>query len=947
MIYCNAIKTLYISIFTTLILTSCSQYAFSQIFNSDQNPPGVKWRQINTVNFQLIYPIAVEAEAQRMANTLEEAILSLSRSLNKKPRRISIILQNQGVISNAFVQLAPRRSEFFTTPPQSSDPQDWLNGLVLHEMRHLVQLDKMSRGLKAPFFEELALAIFGITLPPWFYEGDAVGVETALSHAGRGRLPEWEQIFRTNTLSTSSYSYSKNYFGSVKDRTPGYYQLGYFMTSKLRRDYGKDILDSIMTRISRNPFRPYSLSNSIRKYAGLSSRELHDSTVAELKGLWKNQAEKTGSVSYPPIIKRKDSIPADYLFPVRTPTGDLIVLKQGLAETPVLIKVDKDGREHKLLRIGYQTESNFKYSSGKLVWDEFRYDKRFLKRSFNVINIYDADKKYYRQLTHKSRLFSPSLSPDGKRIAAVSIGEDNSYSLVELDSETGKQLRSFPNPLNYLLQTPSYNQSGEKLISVAVNQNGAALLETDLRQGKSLIILPFARQQLSRPVYAGEKIVFRAHYNGVNNIYSLNPGTSTIRTLTSSKFGAANPYYDSRSNTLIFNNYQIKGHDVSSVSMDSIADIPVSKLDDTFINYAGPLIGQESGTTLLDTVPSVKYPVKPYREINNLFYFHSLSPSAANDITDDPELGLILKSNNQLNTLDVYAGYQFNNELKKSEYLAGFVYKGFYPMIDVKYMNRPRFLSSRNGNTIVPVNWREHFTELEVTIPVLLNGLNKIYNLGLQGSTSYTSRYEVQNQPGNFISQLRFPMKYQMYLNRNVRRSARDLAPRWGQNFSVSYHHFPFERQLKGSLLSFRSIFYTPGIFLNHSFQASFNYQENDGAYDFNIDIPRISGYSNIKQISGLRNTLLLDYRFPLFYPDAEIGPLAYIKRIKSGFFADFENIGKGNAFEPRTFGLELRADMNLLRFYIPNFDLGGKLIFENGKKLKNPNIEFGFTYNY
>jgi len=136
----------------------------------------------------------------------------------------------------------------------------------------------------------LALAIFGISLPPWFYEGDAVGMETALSHAGRGRLPDWELIFKTNTLSTLPYSYSKNYFGSLKDFTPGYYQLGYFMTTKLRRDYGTNIIDSILSRVGRNPLRPYNLSNSIKKFTGLNSRLLHDSTVVELKAFWQKQS---------------------------------------------------------------------------------------------------------------------------------------------------------------------------------------------------------------------------------------------------------------------------------------------------------------------------------------------------------------------------------------------------------------------------------------------------------------------------------------------------------------------------------------------------------------------------------------------------------------------------------------------------------------------------------
>lgn len=190
-------------------------------------------------------------------------------------------------------------------------------------------------------------------------------------------------------------------------------------------------------------------------------------------------------------------------------------------------------------------------------------------------------------------------------------------------------------------------------------------------------------------------------------------------------------------------------------------------------------------------------------------------------------------------------------------------------------------------------------------------------------------------------------MKYQFYFSRNARRSARDLAPGWGQNFSLSYFHLPFQNLLDGSLLSFRSVFYTPGLLNNHSFQASFNYQESSGAYDFSVEIPRISGYRNLSLNTRLRNTLLLDYRFPLFYPDAELGPIAYIKRLKGGFFADFENIGKGNPFQPRTFGLELSTDMNLMRFMLPNFELAGKLIFARENALNKPIFELGFAYDF
>lgn len=946
MIDVNLLKQLLIRVLISFILCLSSLLTFAQIFEDGQNPPGIKWMQINTENFQVIYPSDLSEEALRMSNTLQHLVKAVGKSLNKTPRKISVILQNQSVFSNGFVQLGPRRSEFNTTPPQDQDYQDWLNSLAVHELRHVVQFDKLTGGLRAPFFEELALAFFGISLPPWFYEGDAVGIETALSHAGRGRLPDWELIFKTNTLSNRTYSYSKNYFGSVKDRTPGYYQLGYFMTSKLRRDYGADILDNILTQIKRNPLRPYNLSRSMKKLTGLNSRALHDSTLSELKILWQKQVDQINPIKYERINKRAQAMPVDYLLPVLTEKGEILILKQSLSHTPELIFIDTLGKERMLKKIGIQTEYNFKYAAGKIVWDEFRFDKRYQKRSYNVINLYDIKNSKYQQLTHKSRLFSPSLSEDGKRIVAIKVDTDNWFTLIELDAESGKVIKEHAVPAGYSLQTPAYNSFGDKVICVAINKEGASLLEFNLRNGSSKTILPFQRQQITRPVYAGNNILFRAHYNGVNNIYFIEPGKE-IKQMTSVAYGAANPSYHKESNRVFFNNYQVSGYDIVSFPLEGLKENQISPENNNFIDYAAPLVIQENSASILDSVPEKHYESKAYKELKKLFYFHSLSPNLDKNGNDDPGIGLKIKSNNLLNTLEFYTGYQYDSELKKSEYLAGFTYKRFYPILSVTYQNRANLVYRNQNKKPVPVSWRENFMKYELSVPFRFNSLNNTYSLGFRSSSSYTSRYNILNKTSNFIEKLNFPMNYQIYFSRNTQRSARDLAPRLGQNFSLSYFHLPFQNRLNGTLMAFRSTFYTPGLFSNHSFQARFNYQKSNGAYVYNIEIPRVSGYSHILATKKLSNTLLLDYRFPILYPDAELGPIAYIKRLKGGFFADFENIGKGSAFHPRSYGMEFSADMNFMRFYLPNFELIGKLIIipSSGKDKKVS--EIGFSYDF
>jgi hypothetical protein len=945
----NVFKKHKIRLLCVLILSLTSHNVFSQLFDASQNPPSVKFNQINTPQFQIIYPAPLEHEAQRMANVLNAIIADVSKSLGHLPKPISIILQTQGVVSNGFVQMAPRRSEFYTIPAQEFDAQDWLNSLAVHELRHVVQFDKLAPNLNAPLFEELKLALFGINLPPWFFEGDAVGIETALTKAGRGRQPSFEMVLRTNELSGNHFSYSKNYFGSLKSYTPGYYPLGYFMTTKIRRDFGPTILDHILERIRRLPIRPYNFSSSLKKYSGLGTHQLYLKTMQEMDSLWSVQKQKINTVAYPSLHEDDSKIPTTYLLPYSTEDGGIICFKGSKAETPAIIYL-KNKKEEKLIKIGYQTEPNLNYAAQKIVWDEYRSDPRFDQRSFNVICLYNLKTKSYSQLTHKSRLFSPALSADGKRIIAVKVSTENIFNLVEIDAESGVEIKSYPNPLNYTLQTPRFNKKGDQIIITAVNNLGKTLLLYHCVDNRIEQLLPQERQLIARPSFYKNQIIYKAHYNGIDNIYALDLDSKKISELSESQFGASNPSVDEEKELLLFNDYQQKGQNIASLNLKTAGVFKPSSNINTFVNYFEPLITQENKPNVFDKIPEKIYESKRYKDFDHLFYVHSVRLiSETNTYTDDLNIGIDLVSDNKLNTLSSSIGYRFNNGLKKSEYQASFVYQKFYPQFSFNYENRARLayteVTTGTTKTIVPFQWRENYTALKMNIPFFANWLNKSFSTGVALETSYTNRYQLTLKPSTFLTEINFPLKYQFYAGKNSQRSPRDLAPKWGQNFRLIYEHLPFEKNLNGSSFALKTQFYFPGLVQNHSFQASYNIQNTSGAYRFNNEITRASGYANLAPLSKLYNTLLLDYRFPIAYPDLEIGPLAYIKRIRGGFFTDFENIGKGNGL--RSYGAELRADMNLLRFYLPNFDLGGKIIIPNGSSTKNPIFEIGLNFSY
>ena len=180
-------------------------------------PPSIKWYQLNTPHFKIIYPEGFSDQGQRMANTMEHIYQPAARSLGVNPKKnFPIILQNQNSISNGFVTLGPRRSEFFTMSPQRANllgNNDWLDLLALHEYRHVVQYDRSRTGLtgfiRHLFGEYSQAAVASTTVPSWFWEGDAVGIETSLSTSGRGRMPQFNAAYRANLLTKGAFNYNK------------------------------------------------------------------------------------------------------------------------------------------------------------------------------------------------------------------------------------------------------------------------------------------------------------------------------------------------------------------------------------------------------------------------------------------------------------------------------------------------------------------------------------------------------------------------------------------------------------------------------------------------------------------------------------------------------------------------------------------------------------------
>ena len=256
------------------IFSSITLITFSQQFGG--NPPSLKWRQINTDTVRVIYPAGLDSHAQRVASVVHYLAANKPFSLGDQLKKVDIVFQNQTTIANGYVQLGPFRSEFFLTPEPVNFNQgsvSWTDQLALHEYRHVQQFNNFNNGLsklmKVLFGEDGYTLAINASIPDWFYEGDAVYQETAVSKQGRGRLPLFMNTYPSIWQAGKKYSWMKLRNGSLKDYVPNHYNLGYLLVNYGYEKYGTDFWKKVTRDASAFKGLFYPIQSAIKRNAGI------------------------------------------------------------------------------------------------------------------------------------------------------------------------------------------------------------------------------------------------------------------------------------------------------------------------------------------------------------------------------------------------------------------------------------------------------------------------------------------------------------------------------------------------------------------------------------------------------------------------------------------------------------------------------------------------------
>jgi hypothetical protein len=541
------------------------------------NPARLKWNQINTAHFRLLYPDGFERESQRVANTLEHVYAPESKSMGVQPKKISILLQNQTSASNGFVTLAPRRSEFFTMPSQDynfTGTNEWLSLLASHEYRHIVQMQKSITGFnKAVYFVFGQTALAGMAFaaaPLWFWEGDAVATETAFTSGGRGKIPNFNMLFRTNLLEGRTFNYHKQYVRSYRHNIPNHYVLGYNMISYLRNKTGNpEVWSSIAKRSWNVPFIPFAFSRSIKKETGMNINQLYREMAAEKKKEWQAQVDTLKITSFVRVNHRKGKAYTDYATPQPLADGSIVVIKSGIGNIPEVVVITSDGMEKKMKSQGPVNDAGMLSAAGhRVVWNEFRYDPRWQMRTYSVIKAYDTQTRKSKTITRQSRYSAAALSPDGSKLVTIETSSSYQMKVVVIAYASGEVLKEFPVQPNEFISMPRWSADGKSIVALKTVGGARSVIRYDYETQTANEILAASPENIGHPVLFGNYLFYSSPYTGIDNIFAADLETGKRFQVTCSKYGAYHPAVSPDGKTLYYSDQTRNGFDVVKIEIN-------------------------------------------------------------------------------------------------------------------------------------------------------------------------------------------------------------------------------------------------------------------------------------------------------------------------------------------------------------------------------------------
>ena len=970
-------------------------------------PPRYEWKSISTPHNLLIFPVdradsagqettalqaaAEVSAAQEAAAAVTAAWGPVSSDFGIDLKPYPLVLNTSLDVANGYFGLAPRKSEWYSYPPQQQfgGGADWYTLLAFHEGRHAAQFSAMDQGfirwahVLAGEYGWTGLSFYAF--PLWYFEGDAILSETAFTGAGRGRNAAFHREIRAIAREGDFPSYQQAYLGSFKTHFPDFYHLGYPLVAYIRMMYGGDAWNEIIRETARFAFWPLRFHRAVKKVTGRSVPELYRESLEFLGNYWVRQSGQDGQ-----DIQDGQDYPAgfEYLTPeTKDWTNFYPVASNGTGQIYVMVEGDRRPVELVLMDFSRDVGSDegaWTFSQNRLfflsarddwldiagekaVWAETIPHPLWTNVSSSDLIILDLQDGDRRRLTRGKHLQAPVFSPDGRRIAAIEVQPGGRSSLVILDAdpkhsepphftEIAGAAPAFTDIFDGLyLRHPVWSGDGGRIAVVGSSKGKSGLFEYDAKEDIWRLLYGPVEENLASPRYWNGYLLYTSDYSGREAIYALDTDTgeifqvaegriATVRPLIIAGLEQEVPDRDGRAR-LLFSDYGPAGFRLAWTSLDENSFIPVENVKRNPVNYAEELAAELNGqihqrmepkgdsdfdaeTAPGETQgPSEEYPVETYHPAAHLFNFHSWG------LLPDGEgrVELFAQSDDPIGLLSLRT-FTGINPLEES-YDLGFqgTYRGAFPIIHFGLSGDVNYPGDPD------LEYYGYTGLLGLEAP--LNLRRGIWQRELSLETAAYIRGENSGPIGSDDGMdVVLPVRYSLsFYNGSTAVAPADFTPPWGQYTRWSLYHVPLQEEYRGWRLEQRSDLVFPGLFRQHSLALGIDAEWNQGEeVPLSITPIRPTGYLPDWN-DGYPGDIVADlaYTLPLCSPDMAIGNIYYLKRILLTLFSDVGIGGEdAGAFTQNTSleyypssGVELMGEQNFFNLPV-TVQAGIRLIY-------------------
>lgn len=902
---------------TATLILACILFqlqASAQFYTEGSDPAGIRWKQISTAGYTVIYPEGTDSLARVYARNLENVRQAVGSSIGVIPngnyrRPMPVVLHTRSAISNGMVTWVPRHMELYTTPdPYFPETNTWDMQLAIHESRHVSQMQigasKTFKWLRYPLGELVDGALCAIYGRPVFFEGDAVVAETALTNAGRGRSADFLEYQRVSFDEGEFRGYWQWLYGSLYRFTPDHYKLGYMLIAGSRTlydapDFTKRFYDRIYAHHGVT-FR--NTQRTVQELSGKSFKESFSEISTYFQENWQALADSRAPFMQSDSVLVHDRRYFNYSR-LSTDGHSIWAVRSGLASSARLVCIGTDGKELFARNFAPSASRLRTTEDGKsMYWSERRADLRWEHASSSDIRRRGADGRV-RTLTRGEKFFNPAPSPDGKLIAVTEYLEQGGSRLVLMDS-LGRRASELAAPAGMQILESAWADG--KLYLSALSREGMGIYEAD----------GFRNVLAAQPCKIGDldsrggKLLFVSDRSGVMELYSLDPGSGRVLQLSCTRHGGHDFVFVGDS---LY--YTMQTPRSVNLYRTALAELPVKEVDFSQ-RYEDPVAAKLSAgekISIADAEVEISEP-RRYSKLGHLFHFHSWAPIYVNyddissltseEVFQNVGIGATAFFQNALGTSYGSVAYHLDHRGWRSSGHVKYVWTGWYPVIEasVDFNDRNAYAyrrkATQGGMSMQAQQARLPYLGAYIKTYIPFNLSSGGWSRGVIPQLSISAGNDVYgfyNTDKKFIWQnymSRLSMSLRAYTM--LRTAPSCVYPKWGIGAELGWSMRPFMTDVFAGNAHAFVYAYVPGILPEHGIRLSGVFAGSPSGAIFAQETVNTAprGFSGAAAILGAypsRNKFTFDYAMPFASIEwSGLSPVAYVRNLELDLHGDY-----------------------------------------------------------